>query len=61
MAGMKLVGPLAARSPGLRLALALEIERHCGADEILQCRLIDLVAFVDVDGTPDITVEAGVE
>ena len=41
---MKLVGPLAARSPGLRLALALEIERNCSADEILQGRLIDLVA-----------------
>jgi hypothetical protein len=50
-----------ASSPGLRLALALEIERHCSADEILQCRLIDLVAFVDVDGAPDIPVEAGVE
>src|SRR5438874_6110444 len=49
---MKLVGPLAARSPGLRLALALEIERHCSADEILQGRLIDLVPFVDVDGAP---------
>src|SRR6202521_2632644 len=47
---MKLFGPLAARSPGLRLALALEIERHCSAEEILQGRLIDLVAFVDVDG-----------
>jgi len=58
---MKLVGPLAARSPGLRLALALEIERHCSADEILQGRLIDLVAFVDVDGAPRIPVEAGVE
>ena len=57
----KLVGPLAARSPGLRLALALEIERHCSADEILQGRLIDFVAFVDVDGAPDIPVEAGVE
>ncbi len=56
-----LVAPLAARSPGLRLALALEIERHCSADEILQGRLIDLVAFVDVDGAPDIPVEAGVE
>jgi hypothetical protein len=40
---MKLVGPLAGDSPGLqlglclvlRLALALEIERHCSADEIL--------------------------
>ena len=58
---MKLAGPLAARSPGLRLALALEIERHCSADEILQGRLIDLVAFVDVDGAPGIPVEAGVE
>src|SRR5213075_1164148 len=56
---VKLVGPLAARSPGLRLAL--EIERHCSADEILQGRLIDLVAFVDVDGAPGIPVEAGVE
>ena len=59
---MKLVGPLATRSPGLRLglrlALALEIERHGSADEILQGRLIDLVAFVDVDGAPGIPVEA---
>ena len=58
---MKLVGPLAARSPGLRLAFALEIERHCSADEVLQGRLIDLVAFMDVDSAPDISVEAGVE
>jgi hypothetical protein len=58
---MKLVGPLAAGSPGLRLDFALEIQRHCGADEILQGRLIDLVAFVDVDGAPDISLEAGVE
>jgi hypothetical protein len=58
---MKLVGPLAARLPGRRLALAFEIERHCSADEILQGRLIDLVAFMDVDGAPDIPVEAGVE
>jgi hypothetical protein len=63
--GMNLVGPLAVCSPGLRLGLgfafALEIERHCSADEILQSRLVDLVAFVDVDGAPDIPVEAGVE
>ena len=62
---MKLVGPLAGRSPGLRLAvllaLALEIEGHGSADEILQGRLIDLVGLVDVDGAPDIAVEAGVE
>ena len=56
-----LVGPLAARSWGLRLALGLEIERHCRADEVLQGRLIDLLAFVDVDGAPDIPFEAGVE
>ena len=48
---MKLAGPLAALSPGLRFALALEIERHCSADEILQGRLIDLLALVDVDGS----------
>ena len=58
---MKLVGPLAARSPGLRLALAHEIERHGSADEILQGRRIDLVAFVEVDGAPGIPLEAGVE
>ena len=58
---MKLVGTLAALSPEFRLALALEIERHRSADEILQGRNIDLVAFVDVDGAPDIPVEAGVE
>ena len=69
---MKLLGPLAGPSGlrlglrlrlrlGLRLALALEIERHCRADEILQRRLINLVAFVDVDGAPDIPLEAGVE
>jgi hypothetical protein len=58
---IKLASPLAARSPGLRLALALEIERHGSADEILQGRPIDLLAFVDVDGAPDIPVEAGVE
>ncbi len=58
---MKLVGPLAARSPGLQLALALEIKCHGSADEILQGRLIDLVAFVDVDGAPDIPLQAGVE
>jgi hypothetical protein len=44
-----------------RLVLALEIERHRSADEILQGRRIDLVTFVDVDGAPDISVEAGVE
>jgi hypothetical protein len=50
-----------ARLYALRPTLAHEIERHRGADEIRQGRLIDLVAFMDVDGAPDIPVEAGVE
>jgi hypothetical protein len=61
----ELAGLLAAGSPGLRLALVfarvLEIERYCSADEILQGRLIYLVAFVDVDRASDIPLEAGVE
>ena len=53
----------AARSPGLGLCLvlALEIERHGRANEILKGLLIDPVAFVDVDGAPDIPSQAGVE
>ena len=63
---MKLVGPLAARWPVLRLAPVfqiqpLEIERHCSPDEILQGGLIELVAFVDVDGAPHIPVQACIE
>jgi len=58
---MTLVGPLAAHSPGLRLALEMEIDRHCSADEIPQGRLIDLVALVDVDSAPHVPFEAGVE
>src|SRR5439155_24519700 len=58
----KLAGPLAARlpgfRPGLRSVLAFEIDRHGSADEFLQGRLIDLVAFVDVDRAPDISLEA---
>jgi hypothetical protein len=58
---MKLVGPLAGGSPslrlGFRLALALEpfepheIERHRSGNEMLQGCLIDLLTFVDVDGS----------
>jgi len=53
----------AARSPalGLRFALALKIERHGSTDEVLQSRFIDLLALVDVDGAPDIPVEAEVQ
>jgi hypothetical protein len=49
------------RPPGLRLVLALEIERRCGADEIRQGRLIGLIALVNVDGAPDIPAEGAAE
>jgi hypothetical protein len=39
---MKRVGPRCYSLAGASIALALEIERHCSADEILQGRLIDL-------------------
>ena len=42
--------PACCSLPGLRLALALELSATASADEILQGRLIDLVAFVDVNG-----------
>src|SRR5215831_13596444 len=43
------------------LGLAFYIERHGSADEFLQSSFIDHVAFVDVDGAADISLEAGVE
>src|SRR5262245_43983510 len=67
---IRLAGPLAP-SPrlqfglplGLGLAFALngDIEGHGSTDQLLQRRLIDLLAFMDVDGAPDIPLEAGVE
>src|SRR6185369_8058921 len=45
----------------LRRALALEIEGRGGADEVLQGRLVDLVAFTEVDGAPGVPLEARVE
>src|SRR5215469_4601353 len=60
-----LEGPLAGGSTRLRVALAsvltLEIESYSSADEILQGRLIDLVAFMEVDRAPDVPLKAGVE
>src|SRR5690242_19862259 len=45
-----------------RSALLLRrIQLHCGADECLQRLLVDLVAFVDVDGAAHVALEAGVE
>ena len=60
-----LASPFPARSSrfrfGLELAFVLKIERHRSADELLQSRFIDLIAFVDVDSTPNISFQAGVE
>ena len=62
---LKLVSLIATRSPELRLGLShspeFEIERHGSSDEVLQGRLVDLLAFVNVDGAPNISLEAGVE
>ena len=56
---------LAGGSTRLRVALVsvltLEIESHSGADEILQGRLIDHVALMEVDRAPDVPLKAGVE
>jgi hypothetical protein len=57
----KLAAPLAAPSPGLRFTLEPDIKLHRSADKILQSRLIDVLAFVDVNGAPEISFEAGVE
>src|SRR5689334_23093800 len=46
---------------GLRLGLAVEVERHCRPDESLQRRLVDFHALVDVDGAPDVPIEARIE
>jgi len=49
-----LVGPLAARTPGLGLPLGLEIEieRHCSADEILKAASIRPCRLRDFYGAP---------
>src|SRR5262249_32991148 len=37
------------------------VQRHGRANKRLQCLLVDLVALVEVDGTPGVALEAGVE
>ena len=37
------------------------LQFHGGADEILQRLLVDLIALVEIDLTPDVALEAGVE
>lgn len=38
-----------------------DIERHGRADQRLESLLVDLVAFVEIDGAPGIALEAGIE
>src|SRR5262249_60435023 len=56
-----LPGGLAACALRLRRALALQIQRHGRADQLLQRRLVQLLALADVDGAPRVPLEAGVE
>lgn len=53
--------PLATRSPRFQLALEMKIEGHSLADETLQRCFVDLLAFVNIDGAPDVPAEAGVK
>src|SRR5271165_687985 len=58
---MKLAGSLGGSSIGLRLGLAFEIKRHGGADELLEGSFVDLLPFAEVDRTPHIPFQAGIE
>ncbi len=58
---MNLLGPLTTRPPGPDLTIGRQVERHRVADEISQGRHINLLPFMNVDGSPDIPVKAGVE
>ena len=37
------------------------VQRHGRANKSLQCLLVNLLALVEVDGTPGVAIEAGVE
>ena len=37
------------------------VQRHCVADESLEGGVVNFVAFVRLDGTPDVAFKAGVE
>src|SRR3954466_7307200 len=41
--------------------LARQVQRHGFTNEVLQCVVVDRVVLLDVDGTPDLPLEAGVE
>lgn len=48
--------------PSARSAMgAGRVQRHGRANKSLQCLLVNLLALVEVDGTPGVAIEAGVE
>jgi hypothetical protein len=48
--------------PSARSAVgAGRVQRHGRANKSLQCLLVNLLALVEVDGTPGVAIEAGVE
>jgi len=56
-AGKARLGALA-RPPG---GCRRRVQGHGGANERLQCLFIDLVAGMNIDGTPGVAFEAGIE
>src|SRR3979490_3508419 len=49
------------RADGAGGSVRRRVQRHGGANECLQRLLINLVALMEIDGTPGVAVEAGVE
>ena len=47
--------------PDAKKESAADVQFHRGADESLQCFLVNLLAFVKVDRTSCVAFEAGVE
>src|SRR6266571_6209319 len=49
-------------TPSARSAMGAErVQRHGRANKSLQCLVVNLLALVEVDGTPGVAIEAGVE
>src|SRR5262249_37057525 len=55
------MGPEYSRAEGATSLGRLRVQRHGGARERLPRLFVDLVAVMDIDGTPGVAFEAGVE
>src|SRR5262249_44982845 len=55
------MGPECSRAGGATSLGRLRVQRHGGGSERLPCLFVDLVAVMDIDGTPGVAFEAGVE